>query len=129
MPRTSNKSANDTKKTRGRQSHFSGKKLAFLDSLAPEFLIRKDRSAFYGEAAQRLIDQFGYSRDGKVYVEGDSLRPEEKSEYYQALRNVSLHIFLRVVRNTYWSSARNWDSGSDTVTWPSPLTARMLRRS
>ena len=55
---------------------------------------RKDRGAcaFYDEAAQGLIDKFGYSHDGKVYVEAETLTSEQKSKYYQALRSVSRHF-------------------------------------
>jgi hypothetical protein len=122
------KSANKTKKPRGRQSDFSGDKQAYLDSLAKDFLNRKDRSAFYDEAAQGLIDNFGYSRDGKVYVEADSLTPDEKSEYYQALRNVSIPLALRIYRKTKRGLVRKWDNGSDTETWANLRTAPMWRR-
>jgi hypothetical protein len=90
MPK-SNKAPNTTKKGRGRQSDFSGEKEAFLDGLAKDFLTRKDRSAFYDEAAQGLIEKFGYSRDGKVYVGAGDLTDEEKLEYYKTLRSVSPH--------------------------------------
>lgn len=90
MVKSTNKSPTKEKKTRGRQSHFSGEKEAYLDGLAKEFLSRKDRSAFYDEAAQGLIDKFGYSRDGKVYVEAETLTPDEKLEYYKGLRSVSV---------------------------------------
>ena len=50
------------KKTRGRQSDFSGEKEADLDGLTDEFQKRKDRSTFYDEAAQGFIEKFGYSR-------------------------------------------------------------------
>jgi hypothetical protein len=89
---------NDTqqKKTRGRQSAFSGEKQDYLDGLTNEFLSRKDRGAFYDEAAQGLIDKFGYSRDGKVYVEADTLTSEEQLEYYKGLRSVS-HQFTVII--------------------------------
>lgn len=92
MPKATTQSASKPKKTRGRQSDFSGPQQAFLDGLAKDFMNRKDRGAFYDEAAQGLIDKFGYSRDGKVYVEAETLTSEQKSEYYQALRSVSRHF-------------------------------------
>lgn len=96
MPKPMNKAPKDNKKTRGRQSAFSGEKEAYLDGLADQFLNRKDRSVFYDEATQGLMDKFGYSRDGKVYVDGDSLTPEDKLDYYQTLRHVSAHIAIRI---------------------------------
>jgi hypothetical protein len=92
MPKSSNKAPNKNKKGRGRQSDFSGEKEAYLDGLAIHFNDRKDRGAFYSEAAQGLIERFGYSRDGKEFVEGDTLSDQEKVEYYQALRGVSARI-------------------------------------
>jgi hypothetical protein len=100
MAKASNKSATKLKKNRGRQSDFSGEKKAYLDGLAKDFLNRKDRSTFYNEVTQGLVDQFGYSRDGKVYVEAGTLTAEEKLEYYQALRSVSVHFTIKL----YWSS-------------------------
>jgi hypothetical protein len=98
MVKQSKKTAPKAKKTRGRKGDFSGEKEAYLDGLAKDFGNRKDRSAFYDEAAQGLIDKFGYSRDGRVSVEGDSLSPEdanlspdEKVAYYKNLRGVSDH--------------------------------------
>ena len=91
MPKATNKSASNPKKSRGQQSDFTGEKLAYLDSLAKDFQNCKDRSTFYNEAAQGLIDKFGYSRDGKVYVNADSLNLDEQLEYYQALRSVSVY--------------------------------------
>ena len=91
MAKPSKKSTPKEKKSRGRQSDFSGEKEAYLDGLAKKFANCKDRSAFYGEAAQGLIDQFGYSRDGRVYVDGNTLSTEEKLEYYKNLRSVSDH--------------------------------------
>jgi hypothetical protein len=67
----------EPKKSQGRQSDFSGEKQEYLDGLAKEFRNRKDRGAFYDEAAQGLIDKFGYSR-GKACVEADTMTPEEK---------------------------------------------------
>jgi len=92
MVKEANKSLPKPKKTRGRQSDFSGEKEAYLDGLTKEFQNRKDRSAFYDEAAQGLIDKFGYSRDGKIYFEGDNLSSEEKLECYKGLRSVSDHF-------------------------------------
>ena len=89
MPKSSNTAPNGSKKGRGRQSDFSGEKEAYLDSLRKDFPNRKDRSAFYDEAAQGLIDKFGYSRDGRTYVEADNLSDQEKLEYYQTLHSVS----------------------------------------
>jgi hypothetical protein len=94
MVKDTKKSSPKPKKTRGRQSDFSGEKEAYLDGLANEFLNRKDRSTFYDEATQGLIEKFGYSRDGKSYVEADTLTLEEKSEYYKGLRSVSDHLGL-----------------------------------
>ena len=89
MTKPSQKSDN-VKKTWGRQSDFTGEKKAYLEGLAKDFLNRKDRGAFYDEAAQGLIDRFGYSRDGKVYVGPNTLSDDEKVEYYQALRSVNV---------------------------------------
>jgi hypothetical protein len=97
MAKGANKAATKTKKNRGRQSDFSGEKEEYLNGLAKDFHIRKDRGAFYNEAAQGLIDRFGYSRDGRVYVDGDMLSTEEKLEYYQALRNVSIHFRYHII--------------------------------
>ena len=129
MTKATNKSATKPRKTRGRQSDFSGEKQAYLDSLAKDFLNRKDRSTFYDEAAQGLFDKFGYSRDGKVYVEADTLSAEEQLEYYQALRGVSVHFAINCIGVLTLVFVRNWDNGSDTDTWPSPQTGPMLRRS
>lgn len=101
MPKGANKAASKPKKNRGRQSDFTGEKEEFLNGLAKDFQNRKDRGAFYNEAAQGLIDRFGYSRDGKVYVDGDMLSTEEKMEYYQALRNVSIHFTIILYWRTY----------------------------
>ena len=92
MVKATKKTANKPIKSRGRQSDFSGEKKAYLEGLAKDFINSKDRSAFYDESAQGLIDKFGYSRDGKVYVEADTLTEEEKLKYYEALRNVSVHF-------------------------------------
>ena len=69
---------------------FQQQKKAYLDALAKDFMNCKDRGTFYDEVMQGLIDKFGYSHDGKVYVEADTLSPEEQMEYYQALRDVSI---------------------------------------
>jgi hypothetical protein len=127
MPKATNKSATNPKKTRGRQSDFSGEKLAFLEGLAKEFQTRKDRSTFYNEAAQGLIDRFGYTRDGKVYVEAESLSDDEQLECYQALRSVSVYNINCTGKLTV-ASFRKWDSGSDTDTWPSHRTTAILQR-
>lgn len=95
MAKGMKKSAPKPKKTRGRQSDFTGDKEAYLVGLAPDFLIRKDRGSFYDEATQGLIDKFGYSRDGKVYVEPDALTSEDRLECYQALRSVSDHFAFK----------------------------------
>ena len=92
MAKDTSKSASKPKKTRGRQSDFSGDRLIYLDGLAKDFQNRKDRSAFYDEVAQGLINKFGYSRDGRVYVQAESLTTDEKLEYYRALRSVSPHL-------------------------------------
>lgn len=89
MVKTTKKTVTQTKKTRGRQIDFSGEKQEYLDSLAKEFRTCKDRGAFYDEAAQGLIDKFGYSRDGKLFVEADTLTEDEQLEYYKGLRSVS----------------------------------------
>ena len=89
MAKGTKKNSSNANKTRGRQSDFSGDQLIFLDGLAKDFHNRKDRGAFYNEAAQGLIDRFGYSRDGIVFVQADTLNSEERVEYYQALRSVS----------------------------------------
>ena len=94
MPKSTNQAQNTNKKGRGRQSDFNGEKEVFLDGLTKDFLTRKDRSAFYDEAAQGLIEKFGYSRDGKVYVGGEGLTPDEKSDYYKSLRSVSHHVTI-----------------------------------
>jgi hypothetical protein len=101
MVKATKESATKPKKSRGRQSDFSGEKKAYLDGLAKDFLNCKDRSAFYGEATQGLFEKFGYSRDGKVYVEADTLTEEEKLDYYQALRNVSFHFYIKFYWSTY----------------------------
>jgi hypothetical protein len=95
MVKETKKTVTQPKKTRGRQSDFSGEKQEYLNGLVKEFLTRKDRGAFYGEAAQGLIDKFGYSRDGKVYVEADTLTTDEKLEYYKNLRSVSDQFTIR----------------------------------
>jgi hypothetical protein len=82
----------------GRQSDFSREKLAYLDGLAKDFQNCKDCGTFYDKAVQGLIERFGYTRDGKAYVGADSLTAEERSEYYQALHNVSVHISMKM----YW---------------------------
>ena len=127
MPKATNKSASNPKKSRGRQSDFTGEKLAYLDSLAKDFQNCKDRSTFYNEAAQGLIDKFGYSRDGKVYVNADSLNPDEQLEYYQALCSVSVYSRSCTEKLTA-ALFRKWDNGSDTGTWPSHQTTLMLQR-
>jgi hypothetical protein len=130
MVKGTKKTESQPKKTRGRQSDFSGEKQEYLDGLTNEFLSRKDRGAFYNEAAQGLIDKFGYSRDGKVYVEADSLTSEEQLDYYKGLRSVSDQFTVRIGWNlTHASSFRNWANGSDTGAWPSRLTTAMWRRS
>jgi hypothetical protein len=101
MVKETKKTVTQPKKTRGRQSDFSGDKQVYLDGLTKEFMTRKDRSAFYDEAAQGLIDKFGYSRDGKMYVEADTLTTEEKLEYYKGLRSVSDQFTIRKDWNTY----------------------------
>lgn len=101
MAKATNKSATKEKKTRGRQSDFSGEKKAYLDGLAKDFLNRKDRSTFYNEVAQGLIEQFGYSRDGKVYVEAGTLNADEQLEYYQALRSVSVYFTIKLYLSSY----------------------------
>ena len=88
MVNTPNKSSQKPKKNRGRQSDFSGEKESYLDGLANTFLNSNDRGAFYDEATQGFIGQFGYSHDGKVFVKADTLSTEVKLEYYKALRNV-----------------------------------------
>jgi hypothetical protein len=98
MAKATNKSAPKQKKTRGRQSDFSGEKQAFLEAHAKDFMNRKDRGAFYDEVAQGLVDKFGYSRDGKVYVEANTLNPEEQMEYYQALRGVSVDFTVFTIK-------------------------------
>ena len=98
MPKATTKSATKTSKSRGRQNDFSGPQQVFLDGMAKDFQNRKDRGAFYDEAAQGLIERFGYSRDGKVYVQADSLSDKEQSQYYQALRGVSENILIKF----YW---------------------------
>lgn len=90
MAKPTKKSASKPKKTRGRQSDFSGEKQAYLEGLAKDFLNCKDRRTFYNEVAQGLVEKFGYSRDGKVYVKADTLTADERLEHYQALRNVSV---------------------------------------
>ena len=92
MPKSTKKTSNPTNKGRGQQSDFSGEKEIFLDNLGKDFQNRKDRSAFYSEVTQGLIEKFGYSCDRKVFVEADTLSPEEKLEYYQSLHGVSAHI-------------------------------------
>lgn len=101
MANSTSKLHNNPKKSRGRQSAFSGEKEVFLDGLADVFWNTNDRSAFYDDATQGLIDRFGYSRDGKVYVEEDTLNPEEKRDYYQTLRHVSARIAIRYYGNAY----------------------------
>jgi hypothetical protein len=96
MVKGSKKTVSQPKKSRGRQSDFSGEKQEYLDSLTKEFQTRKDRGAFYDEAAQGLIDKFGYSRDGKVYVEAETLTSEEQVEYYKGLRSVSDQFTIRI---------------------------------
>jgi hypothetical protein len=98
-----NKSTPKEKKNRGRQSAFSGEKEAYLIGLAKDFNSRKDRSAIYDEAAQGLIDKFGYSRDGRVYVDGNSLSADEKTDCYKNLRNVSDHHAIERYYNTYYT--------------------------
>lgn len=100
MPKDTKTSTPKPKKGRGRQSDFSGEKESYLLGLTKEFLTRKDRSIFYDEATQGLIDKFGYSRDGKVYVDADSLDPDEKLEYYKGLRNVSDNFVFK----WYWKA-------------------------
>jgi hypothetical protein len=89
MVKTTKKTVTQTKKNCGRQSDFSGEKQAYLDGLTKDFMSRKDCGAFYDEAAQGLIEKFGYSHDGKVYVEADTLTSEEQLEYYKGLHSVS----------------------------------------
>ena len=103
MPKTTNKTGIKHKKPRGRHSHFTGEKLAYLDGLAEEFTNRKDRGTFYDEATQGLIDTFGYSRDGKAYVGADTLSTEEQVEYYQALRSVSVHFPTKLHLSTTYA--------------------------
>lgn len=55
MVKDTKKSTPKPKKTRGRQSNFSGEKEAYLNGLANKFLNHKDHSIFYDEAAQGLI--------------------------------------------------------------------------
>lgn len=93
-PTQTTQSASKPKKTRGHQSGFSGPQQAFLDGLAKDFMNRKDCGAFYDKAVQGLIVKFGYTRDGKEYVEAEKLTSEKKSEYYQALRGVSSHFLF-----------------------------------
>jgi hypothetical protein len=95
MVKGTKNSVTQPKKTRGRQSDFCGEKLEYLDSLANEFLSRKDRGAFYNEVAQGLIEKFGYSRDGRVYVEAETLTTEEQLDYYKGLRSVSDQFSFR----------------------------------
>ena len=94
MPKSTKKPSNPTNKGRGRQSDFSGEKEVFLDNLGKDFQNLKDRGALYNQATQGFIEKFRYSRDGKVFVEADTLSPEEKLEYYQSLRGVSAHIAI-----------------------------------
>jgi hypothetical protein len=122
MPKSAKKVQNPIKKGRGRQSDFSGEKEEYLDGLAKNFANRKDRKTLYDEAAQGLIERFGYSHDGKVYVEGDSLTPEDKREYYQNLRSVSACVAIRISGSAYaehfkkmgqWFRHRNLAKSSD----------------
>ena len=73
---------------------FSGGKEVYLDSLADAFRNTKDHSVFYNEATQGLIVRFGFSCDGKNYVEEDTLNPDKKKVYYQTLHNVSACIAI-----------------------------------
>ena len=128
MAKGSKKTATNANKTRGRQSDFSGEQLAYLDGLAKDFHNRKDRGAFYNEAAQGLIDKFGYSRDGKTFVQGETLSSEQRVEYYQALRSVSEEFGMKCFEVLTKALLIKWANGSDTGTWPNPRTEPTLQK-
>ena len=128
MAKGTKKTATNANKTRGRQSDFSGEQLVYLDGLAKDFHNRKDRGVFYNEAAQGLIDKFGYSRDGKVFVQADTLNSEERVEYYQALRSVSVNFAMKCFDVLTKALLRKWASGSVTGTWPNPRTEPTLQK-
>ena len=94
MVKLTNTSTSKPKETRGQHSDFSGEKEDYLVGLSKDFLNCKDRTAFYDEAAQGLIERFGYSHDGKVYVDGDDLSKEAKLECYKGLRSVSNQLAI-----------------------------------
>lgn len=128
MVNPTQKTTTKGKKTRGRQSDFSGEKESYLLGLTKEFDTRKDRGAFYDEAAQGLIDRFGYSRDGRVYVGAETLSAEEKLDYYKGLRSVSVRGKFNGNKVLTRPFARNWGSGFDIDAWGNHPTAPTLPR-
>lgn len=103
----------DNSRAPGRQNTFSRAKLEFLDSFKEEFMASNNVGTFYNVVACKFCLQFGYDLNidenpplgtdlsmlvpipiGHLSSELQEVENKKRSEYYQAMRQVSVIMYF-----------------------------------